>query len=90
MAHNIHTDTGYVAIYTPMQVLHNLVNRSRQRIAAVYSGVERILKATEKKKSQQLAAAASEQEQRAQAIMQKRSVHPATGDETVAEQTATE
>jgi hypothetical protein len=64
------------------------VNRSRRRIA-LFSSLDRKLK-VKAKKSQQLAAAARDQEQRAQAIMQKRSVHPATEDETVAEQTATE
>ena len=35
------------------QALRNLVNKSRQRIAAVYSGVDRMLKSSAKKKSQQ-------------------------------------
>ena len=36
-----------------VQALRNLVNKSRQRIAAVYSGVDRMLKSSAKKKSQQ-------------------------------------
>ena len=35
------------------QALRNLVNKSRQRIAAVYSGVDRMLKSSAKKKAQQ-------------------------------------
>ena len=35
------------------QALRNLVNMSRQRIAAVYSRVEKILKTSAKKKAQQ-------------------------------------
>ena len=35
------------------QALRNLVNKSRQRIAAVYSGVEKMLKSSAKKKAQQ-------------------------------------
>ena len=36
-----------------VQALRNLVNKSRQRIAAVYSGVGRMLKSSAKKKAQQ-------------------------------------
>ena len=35
------------------QALRNLVNKSRQRIATVYSGVGRMLKSSAKKKAQQ-------------------------------------
>ena len=35
------------------QALRNLVNKSRRRIAAVYSGVDRMLKSSVKKKAQQ-------------------------------------
>ena len=41
----------YIYSFSMAQTLRNLVNKSRQRIAAVYSEVDRRLKSSDKKKA---------------------------------------
>ena len=53
------------------QALRNLVNKSRQRIAAVYSaGVKKILKSSTKKKAQQQSSNQDEDSQNTEGVVE--------------------
>ena len=53
--YELHNEIYLFILYISLisQALRNLVNKSRQRIAAVYSGVDRMLKSAKKKAQRQ-------------------------------------